>query len=50
MENKVSLKLPLGYKIIRETETVNIWEAERILTSKRRNRYIQKSKGNRRVE
>lgn len=41
MENKVSLKLPLGYKIIRETETVNIWEAERILTSKRRNRYIQ---------
>lgn len=41
MENKVSLNIPLGYRIVKKTDTVDIWEAERILTSKKRNKYIQ---------
>ena len=41
MENKVSLEIPLGYRIVEKKETVDIWKAGEILTSKKRNRYIQ---------
>ena len=41
MENKLSLKIPLGYTIIKKTKKVDIWEAETILTSRKRKRYIQ---------
>ena len=41
MENKLSIKIPLGYTIIKKSKKVDIWEAEDILTSKKRNKYTQ---------
>ena len=50
MECKIAFNVPLGYRIVEKVETTDLWEAEKILMSRKREKYMQAIRKGTKVE